>query len=375
MTDKEKVLAVWPDAVCRFQAVRGFQSHPEDFKILAGNIGTGPNEESAWADAASRLPKSPTVEASPQDRCQWSLLGVGQCRKQAEHEGAHAYAPAPTVEAEAGAAQDVDPLSIACPLCKREAGQRCYEKHFGVYEFTHHNARIEAAKAAPPAICAEPPQRPTPQGGDYRPHYNKREADKYMTAIESEVATVRGALKRTVKVIEELYPLNSCDPEHAHEFQAVHSALAAARTALNKSPKAHICAGETQALTPVGTTWEHSFKNFHRNLCERFGYVHDEVDWFRDQASLEEYIAGELKAAAEPHPAPEMPKAQTQDVTPCDGYMVCHRANLEAKIAALEAQVALHNDSAVEARRLAQEWQSRVFELEAQAWAAKGGHK
>lgn len=34
-----------------------------------------------------------------------------------------------------------------------------------------------------------------------------------------------------------------------------------------------------------------SFKNFHRGLCERFGYVHDEKDWQRDQVSLSEHIA------------------------------------------------------------------------------------
>ena len=33
------------------------------------------------------------------------------------------------------------------------------------------------------------------------------------------------------------------------------------------------------------------FKNFHRLLCERFDYVHDEVDWKRDQLSLIEWIA------------------------------------------------------------------------------------
>ena len=33
------------------------------------------------------------------------------------------------------------------------------------------------------------------------------------------------------------------------------------------------------------------FKNFHRLLCERFGYVHDEKDWRRDQLSLIEHIA------------------------------------------------------------------------------------
>ncbi|MEM5440476.1 hypothetical protein [Paraburkholderia diazotrophica] len=36
---------------------------------------------------------------------------------------------------------------------------------------------------------------------------------------------------------------------------------------------------------------EHEFKNFHRLLCERFGYVHDDRDWKRDQASLIEWIA------------------------------------------------------------------------------------
>lgn len=34
-----------------------------------------------------------------------------------------------------------------------------------------------------------------------------------------------------------------------------------------------------------------SFKNFHRLLCERFGYTHDEKDWQRDQLSLIEHIA------------------------------------------------------------------------------------
>lgn len=33
------------------------------------------------------------------------------------------------------------------------------------------------------------------------------------------------------------------------------------------------------------------FKNFHRSLCERFGYYHDEIDWQRDQVSMEEHIA------------------------------------------------------------------------------------
>ena len=54
------------------------------------------------------------------------------------------------------------------------------------------------------------------------------------------------------------------------------------------------------SVTPTGQTWEHCFKNFHRNLCERFGYSHDEVDWFRDQISLEEFIAAKVAAPYAP---------------------------------------------------------------------------
>ena len=39
---------------------------------------------------------------------------------------------------------------------------------------------------------------------------------------------------------------------------------------------------------------EAAFKNFHRSLCDRFGYMHDPVNWRRDQVSLEEYIAAKL---------------------------------------------------------------------------------
>lgn len=37
----------------------------------------------------------------------------------------------------------------------------------------------------------------------------------------------------------------------------------------------------------------HGFKNFHRLLCERFSYTHDEKDWRRDQLSLIEHIAAQ----------------------------------------------------------------------------------
>lgn len=36
---------------------------------------------------------------------------------------------------------------------------------------------------------------------------------------------------------------------------------------------------------------DREFKNFHRLLCERFNYSHDDIDWKRDQVSLIEWIA------------------------------------------------------------------------------------
>ncbi|MGY4663215.1 hypothetical protein ACVWZ9_004009 [Pseudomonas chlororaphis] len=45
------------------------------------------------------------------------------------------------------------------------------------------------------------------------------------------------------------------------------------------------------ALIAEIETLKAGFKNFHRSLCERFGYFHDDIDWQRDQVSLEEHIA------------------------------------------------------------------------------------
>lgn len=50
---------------------------------------------------------------------------------------------------------------------------------------------------------------------------------------------------------------------------------------------------ETQAKLEEA---EHSFKNFHRLLCERFDYGHDQRDWKRDQLSLIEWIAKKKEA-------------------------------------------------------------------------------
>lgn len=40
------------------------------------------------------------------------------------------------------------------------------------------------------------------------------------------------------------------------------------------------------------------YRNFHRSLCARFGYGHDEVHFRRDLVSLEEAIAAKVAAPA-----------------------------------------------------------------------------
>ncbi|MDI2590004.1 hypothetical protein POF45_00970 [Pseudomonas sp. 681] len=49
--------------------------------------------------------------------------------------------------------------------------------------------------------------------------------------------------------------------------------------------------GDCQVLVANCDQHKADFKNFHRSLCARFGYFHDDIDWQRDQVSLEEHIA------------------------------------------------------------------------------------
>jgi hypothetical protein len=63
--------------------------------------------------------------------------------------------------------------------------------------------------------------------------------------------------------------------------------IAAAREAL----PALLAENEKLRLNEADAKAERAFKNFHRQLCERFDYTHDDVDWWRDQVSLIEWIA------------------------------------------------------------------------------------
>lgn len=70
--------------------------------------------------------------------------------------------------------------------------------------------------------------------------------------------------------------------------------------------------GWADAGYAASTQQSDEFKNFHRLLCERFNYVHDEKDWNRDQLSLIEHIA--RKAAPAPEVAEPVYQARARGV-------------------------------------------------------------
>lgn len=69
--------------------------------------------------------------------------------------------------------------------------------------------------------------------------------------------------------------------------------------------------GQALPTNDQAANWkgEKAFKKFHQNLCERFGFDHDQVEWWRDQSSLEEHIAGLIAK-----PAPEPTEAFLDDL-------------------------------------------------------------
>jgi len=76
---------------------------------------------------------------------------------------------------------------------------------------------------------------------------------------------------------------------------------------------------EPIAVSSAHQAW-HEFENFHRSLCERFGYMHDPVDWKRDQVSLIEHIASLIPAwrrdLGAPPPAPVAPALDYKNSVP-----------------------------------------------------------
>jgi hypothetical protein len=75
------------------------------------------------------------------------------------------------------------------------------------------------------------------------------------------------------------------DPESKRAGRAYNEALEDVEL-LNAAPIAQTAPTPWQEATGRA-----AFKNFHRSLCDRFGYTHDEEFWWRDLISLEEHIA------------------------------------------------------------------------------------
>lgn len=85
--------------------------------------------------------------------------------------------------------------------------------------------------------------------------------------------------------------INSDLPEPDHVIHATDSET------INCYREDQLLAVQTDAYAIGFKESASGFKNFHRSLCERFGYMHDERDWKRDQVSLEEYIAARIAPA------------------------------------------------------------------------------
>ncbi|WP_186260305.1 helix-turn-helix domain-containing protein [Burkholderia gladioli] len=101
-----------------------------------------------------------------------------------------------------------------------------------------------------------------------------------MTNNTTEVLTneqSEAARKRVAAFLDAYSILRGADQEKIHSINFTPLLVADLR-ALLTSPRA-------------AADVEHKFKNFHRLLCERFDYTHDEIDWKRDQVSLIEHIA------------------------------------------------------------------------------------
>lgn len=62
----------------------------------------------------------------------------------------------------------------------------------------------------------------------------------------------------------------------------------------NEELKLKLAEAEIAALRARAAELEGAFNAFHKSLCVRFGYGHDDKDWRRDLLSLEEHIAGRV---------------------------------------------------------------------------------
>ena len=150
-------------------------------------------------------------------------------------------------------------------------------------------------------------------------HYRHR-AEK----AEAELATIRSAQPASESKQRKLigwrtrdYMMETADPAVAKNWEVHNEMLPIfegdANTKLQPASEPSPLALEVEfnrgykegvrdayAKEPKAEPADAEFKNFHRMLCERFGYQHDPVDWKRDQVSLMEWIAKKAEPTQEP---------------------------------------------------------------------------
>ena len=97
----------------------------------------------------------------------------------------------------------------------------------------------------------------------------------------------------------------------------LHAQIAAAKDAVATWPEstARVATAQIRAATVAqpAEAQPDEFANFHRLLCERFGYTHDPQDWRRDQLSLIEWIAAKVAQPAEAQPVAWIRGVRTPD--------------------------------------------------------------
>jgi hypothetical protein len=113
---------------------------------------------------------------------------------------------------------------------------------------------------------------------DAENHFGKRQGDEPACRIK---AAGEFALLQALRSAQE--DLCRYWAEDSDILRAMHSMIADHQLALRREEEK----GYERGV--IDRTKE--FKNFHRLLCERFGYGHDPIDWQRDQLSLIEHIA------------------------------------------------------------------------------------
>lgn len=108
-----------------------------------------------------------------------------------------------------------------------------------------------------------------------------------------------------------LYPIKTARETLIRLVDIHNTALSAASKVRHPAPEA--------ASVEAAEADTHAFKNFHRLLCERFDYTHDEVDWRRDQVSLIEWIANRKAAPSPKGVSDGVREWQPMDSAPRDG--------------------------------------------------------